>query len=78
MRLALLAAACLAGSAVAAAAQAPAPPAADRWHAKAREIYAHAISIPTVQGRGRVPELAEYLRGAVPRRRPHRRHHPSL
>ena len=55
---------------------APAP--TDRWHAKAREIYAHAISIPTVQGRGRVPELAQYLAGAVPRRRPHRRHHPSL
>jgi acetylornithine deacetylase/succinyl-diaminopimelate desuccinylase-like protein len=33
----------------------------DRWDAKAREIYAHAIGIPTVQGRGKVPELAQYL-----------------
>ena len=58
MRLALFAALLLTGSAVtAAAAQAP----ADRWHAKAREIYARAISTPTVQGRGRVPALAQYL-----------------
>jgi acetylornithine deacetylase/succinyl-diaminopimelate desuccinylase-like protein len=34
---------------------------ADPWHAKARAIYQHAIEIPTVQGRGRVPELARYL-----------------
>src|ERR1043165_567163 len=44
-----------------AAAAAIAQPPADPWHAKAREIYAHAIGIPTVQGRGRVPELAAYL-----------------
>jgi acetylornithine deacetylase/succinyl-diaminopimelate desuccinylase-like protein len=56
MRLALIAAALL-STAAAAIAQPPANP----WHAKAREIYAHAISIPTVQGRGRVPELAAYL-----------------
>jgi len=55
MRLALFAALLLTGGAVAA------QPPADRWHAKAREIYARAISIPTVQGRGRVPELAAYL-----------------
>jgi len=56
MRFALIAAALL-STAAAAIAQPPANP----WHAKAREIYAHAISIPTVQGRGRVPELAAYL-----------------
>jgi len=34
---------------------------ADRWQAKGREIYSHAVEVPTVQGRGRVPELARYL-----------------
>ena len=38
-----------------------ADPAPDKWDAKAREIYARAIEIPTVQGRGKVPELAQYL-----------------
>ncbi|HMG48766.1 MAG TPA: M20/M25/M40 family metallo-hydrolase [Allosphingosinicella sp.] len=56
MRLALIAAALL-STAAAAIAQPPANP----WHAKAREIYEHAVNIPTVQGRGRVPELATYL-----------------
>jgi len=56
MRLALIAAALL-STAAAGLAQPPADP----WHAQAREIYEHAISIPTVQGRGRVPELAAYL-----------------
>lgn len=37
-----------------------APPATD-WHAKARDIFQHAIEIPTVEGRGKVPELAQYL-----------------
>ena len=59
MRLALLAAALLSTAAVAAA-QPPAVP-ADRWHAKALEIYRHAIETPTVQGRGQVPALAAYL-----------------
>ena len=40
-----------------------ADPATDPWDAKAREIYARAIEIPTVQGRGKVPELAQYLAG---------------
>jgi acetylornithine deacetylase/succinyl-diaminopimelate desuccinylase-like protein len=40
-----------------------ADPAPDKWDAKAREIYARAISIPTVMGRGKVPELAQYLAG---------------
>lgn len=60
MRLALIAAACLVGAAAAASAQPPSAP-ADRWHAKARELYARAIAIPTVQGRGRMPELTAYL-----------------
>jgi acetylornithine deacetylase/succinyl-diaminopimelate desuccinylase-like protein len=58
MRPAFLAAAAL-GLATAAIAGAETPP--DRWHAKAREIYERAISIPTVQGRGQVPALAQYL-----------------
>jgi acetylornithine deacetylase/succinyl-diaminopimelate desuccinylase-like protein len=36
---------------------------ADGWDAKAREIFARSIEIPTVPGRGRVPALAEYLAG---------------
>ncbi len=31
------------------------------WHAKARAMFEHAINIPTVADRGRVPELAQYL-----------------
>jgi acetylornithine deacetylase/succinyl-diaminopimelate desuccinylase-like protein len=31
------------------------------WHDKARELLTHAISVPTVIGRGKVPELAQYL-----------------
>jgi acetylornithine deacetylase/succinyl-diaminopimelate desuccinylase-like protein len=38
-----------------------ADPAPDKWDARAREIFQHAIEIPTVQGRGKVPELAQYL-----------------
>jgi len=38
-----------------------ADPPANRWHAKARDIYQHAIEIPTVAGRGQVPALAQYL-----------------
>jgi len=57
MRLALLAAALLSTAAAAAVAQPPADP----WHAKAREIYAHAISLQTVQGRNASPALAAYL-----------------
>jgi len=33
----------------------------DRWHAKAREIYARAVAFETVQGRNQSPELAAYL-----------------
>lgn len=60
MRLVLAASAMLLAS-TAAMAQAPTQ-APDRWHAKGREILARAVSIPTVQGRGRTGELAEYLR----------------
>jgi acetylornithine deacetylase/succinyl-diaminopimelate desuccinylase-like protein len=60
MRLFFLAA-LLISAAAAASAQAPANGPADRWHAKAREIYAHAISLQTVQGRNASPELAAYL-----------------
>ena len=42
------------------AATAPAP-APDRWHGKAREIYTRAVNTATVQGRGQVPSLAQYL-----------------
>jgi acetylornithine deacetylase/succinyl-diaminopimelate desuccinylase-like protein len=31
------------------------------WHAKARELLEHAISVPTVAGRGKVPALAQSL-----------------
>lgn len=63
MRLALLAAALLSTAALAQppAARAPAAGAADPWHARALEIYRHAIETPTVQGRGQVPALVAYL-----------------
>jgi acetylornithine deacetylase/succinyl-diaminopimelate desuccinylase-like protein len=38
-----------------------ADPAPDKWDAKAHEIFERAIEIPTVQGRGQVPVLAQYL-----------------
>jgi acetylornithine deacetylase/succinyl-diaminopimelate desuccinylase-like protein len=38
-----------------------AQPPADPWRSKALEIYRHAIEVPTVEGRGRVPELAQWL-----------------
>ncbi|HEX8469357.1 MAG TPA: M20/M25/M40 family metallo-hydrolase [Allosphingosinicella sp.] len=38
-----------------------ADPAPDKWDAKAREILARSVEIPTVMGRGKVPELAQYL-----------------
>ena len=33
----------------------------DPWHAKARDMFAHSIGVPTVAGRGKVPELAQYF-----------------
>src|SRR5947209_17632825 len=39
----------------------PLPAAGDRWQAKAHEIYQHAIETPTVEGRGQVPVLAQWL-----------------
>jgi acetylornithine deacetylase/succinyl-diaminopimelate desuccinylase-like protein len=38
-----------------------AAPQGDPWHAKARALLEHAVNVPTVAGRGRVPELAAYL-----------------
>jgi acetylornithine deacetylase/succinyl-diaminopimelate desuccinylase-like protein len=38
-----------------------ATPANDQWHAKARALLEHSVNVPTVAGRGRVPELAGYL-----------------
>jgi acetylornithine deacetylase/succinyl-diaminopimelate desuccinylase-like protein len=73
MRLAPAALAAALLATTAATAQRPAPrPAApartavaaaapDRWHAKAREIYTRAVNTATVQGRGQVPALAQYL-----------------
>lgn len=55
MRLAVLALGLLSTAALAA------DPAPDKWDAKAREIFARSIEIPTVMGRGKVPELAQYL-----------------
>jgi acetylornithine deacetylase/succinyl-diaminopimelate desuccinylase-like protein len=46
-----------------ATATAAAQPPADPWHSKGREIYERAVGIPSVQGRGRMVELAEYLAG---------------
>ncbi len=40
---------------------AQASPQNDPWHAKARALLEHAVNVPTVAGRGRVPELAAYL-----------------
>jgi acetylornithine deacetylase/succinyl-diaminopimelate desuccinylase-like protein len=58
MRLAFAAALFLLSGTAAAAA-----PESDRWRAKAREIFARSIEIPTVPGRGEVPKLASYLAG---------------
>jgi acetylornithine deacetylase/succinyl-diaminopimelate desuccinylase-like protein len=38
-----------------------AAPQNDPWHARARTLLEHAVNIPTVAGRDRVPELAAYL-----------------
>ena len=52
---------CVAGLLAAVLLSSPAAAAPDVWKAKAREIYARIIAIPTVQGRGKVPEMAAYL-----------------
>ena len=33
------------------------------WHARTRAMFERVVNIPTVTGRGRVPEMAEYLAG---------------
>jgi acetylornithine deacetylase/succinyl-diaminopimelate desuccinylase-like protein len=55
MRNVILAAALVASAPVAIAAD------ANPWHARARDLLEHSIAIPTVAGRGKVPELAQYL-----------------
>ncbi len=62
MRLALLAAALLATTAVAIAETPPvAMEPANQWHQKGLDIYSHVIAMPTVQGRNQVPAMANYL-----------------
>lgn len=56
MRLALAAGLALLSSSAFAA-----DPVPDRWQAKGREMFQHAVEIPTVEGRGRTEELAQYL-----------------
>lgn len=38
-----------------------ATPANNEWHAKARDMLKHAIEVPTVRGRAKVPELARWF-----------------
>lgn len=40
---------------------AAAPAQSPDWHARTRAMFEHVIDIPTVIGRGRVPEMARYL-----------------
>ncbi|MBN8842938.1 MAG: M20/M25/M40 family metallo-hydrolase, partial [Sphingomonadales bacterium] len=49
------------GLAALAASPVAASPAPQQWQAKAREIYAATMAIPTVAGRGEVPRMAAYL-----------------
>jgi acetylornithine deacetylase/succinyl-diaminopimelate desuccinylase-like protein len=58
-KLAILAAALMLGQTVCAGGAAPKPSAAER--AQAREIFAHIIGIESSIGKGRVPDVAEYL-----------------
>jgi acetylornithine deacetylase/succinyl-diaminopimelate desuccinylase-like protein len=65
MRLSLIAAAFLATATATAAAQTPVQvdmQTSDRWHVKAREIYARSIAFETVEGRNQSPQMADYLR----------------
>lgn len=54
MRIAILTAALFASATAFAAAD-------NRWHTKAREMLEHSVAIPTVAGRGKMSELAQYL-----------------
>jgi acetylornithine deacetylase/succinyl-diaminopimelate desuccinylase-like protein len=54
-----LAAAAPAASPVSYSGQLPRP--GDKWQAKAHEIFKHSVEVPTVQGRGQVPALAQWL-----------------
>jgi acetylornithine deacetylase/succinyl-diaminopimelate desuccinylase-like protein len=62
MRLSLFAAATLMlGTAAIAESPPVAMEPASQWHQRAREIYAHSIAIPSVQGRGHMLEMAQYI-----------------
>ena len=58
MRLKPILCSALLGTLIAGVAAAPAD---DPWHAKARAMLEHAVNVPTVLGRDRVPELANWL-----------------
>jgi acetylornithine deacetylase/succinyl-diaminopimelate desuccinylase-like protein len=61
----LLSALALTGPALAAPAKpAPAPTLSAERHQKTRDMFEHVVNIPTVFGRGRVPEMANYLADA--------------
>lgn len=61
MRLALIAALlCTAAPALAEAPPVAMEP-ANQWHQRGRELYARSIAIPSVQGRGHMLEMAQYL-----------------
>jgi len=64
MRLVLIAAAAFLATSTAAAARTPVEvdmQTSDRWHVKAREIYARSIAFQTVEGRNQSPQMAAYL-----------------
>lgn len=61
MRLALIAAALLCGTAALAAPVQTAMEPEHEWHRKGREIYERAIAFETVQGRNQSPQLAAFL-----------------
>lgn len=58
MRLKTILCSALSGALIAGVAAAPAN---DPWHARARAMLEHAVNVPTVIGRDRVPELANWL-----------------
>jgi acetylornithine deacetylase/succinyl-diaminopimelate desuccinylase-like protein len=51
------------GLAVAVAQPSPAASQTPDWHARTRAMFERVVGIPTVIGRGRVPEMARYLAG---------------
>jgi acetylornithine deacetylase/succinyl-diaminopimelate desuccinylase-like protein len=51
----------LAGFVIATTAALAAPPTAEPWHGRARAMLEHLVNVPTVIGRNRVPELANWI-----------------